>query len=175
MPIRVEIHTGEGLLTGSVPRSGHLRDVLEAGGVLDLEQVTWRPWVDAGTDRSAGDIRIAIDEVLVAAVDDDPPHPVHATWHAIRLEVGPLRIEGELPTLPGYDPGRALARPTGEFVLLRDVRIVTPETTAATSGGGTYLPAAHVNRYAVDRASADLMLGFYFPGAVLEDTPPVSA
>ena len=26
-----------------------------------------------------------------------------------------------------------------------------------------------VNRYAVERVSADLMLGFYFPGAALED------
>ena len=70
-----------------------------------------------------------------------------------------------MPTLPGFDPGRALARPTGEFVLLR------------TSGVGPRRPgrrrhpaAALVNRYAVDRVAADLMLGFFFPGAEMVQT-----
>ena len=76
-----------------------------------------------GADQPAGDLTIAIDDVLVAVADDEPTIPVHASWHAIRLEVGPYVVEGELPTLPGFDPGRALTRPTGEFVLLRDPRL----------------------------------------------------
>ena len=60
------------------------------------------------------------------------------------------------------DPGRALARPTGEFVLLRDVRIAL---VGDTQGSSVNQPAAFVNRYVVDRVAADLMLGFYFPGA----------
>ena len=35
---------------------------------------------------------------------------------AISLVVGPYIVAGELPTLPGFDPGRALTRPSGEFV-----------------------------------------------------------
>jgi hypothetical protein len=67
-----------------------------------------------------------------------------------------------MPTMPGFDPGRALARPTGEFVLLRDVRIAL---RGDVDGPSMALPSAFVNRYVVDRVAADLMLGFFFPGA----------
>ncbi len=73
--------------------------------------------------RPAADMSIPSDDVLIVVGDDDPSVPVHAQWHDIRLEVGPYTLEGEMPTLPGFDPGRALTRPTGEFVLLRDVSI----------------------------------------------------
>ena len=43
------------------------------------------------------------------------PTPVHATWHALRLVVGPFHLTAELPTLPGYDPGRSLTRPGFAF------------------------------------------------------------
>ena len=71
---------------------------------------------------AAGSLAIPSDDVLVAVADDDPGIPVHAAWHHIELETGPYTIEGELATLPGFDPGRALTRPSGEFLLLRDVR-----------------------------------------------------
>jgi hypothetical protein len=64
--------------------------------------------------------------------------------------------------MPGFDPGRALARPTGEFVLLRDVRIALGRDA---DGPAVAQAAAVVNRYVVDRVTADLMLGFFFPGA----------
>jgi hypothetical protein len=64
--------------------------------------------------------------------------------------------------MPGFDPGRALARPTGEFVLLRDVRIALGRDV---DGPAVAQAAAVVNRYVVDRVTADLMLGFFFPGA----------
>src|SRR5258705_8808455 len=64
--------------------------------------------------------------------------------------------------MPGSDPGRALARPTGEFVLLRDVRIALGRDA---DGPAVAQAAAVVNRYVVDRVTADLMLGFFFPGA----------
>ena len=72
---------------------------------------------------------------------------------------------GEMPTMPGFDPGRALARPTGEFVFLRDARIGLVGTTRRGEASAARLL---VNRYTVDRVAADLMLGFYFPGAVLD-------
>jgi hypothetical protein len=169
MPIRVAIYIAEGVATGVLAASGHLRDVLEAGEPLVVDRATWRPW-GASADQPAGELRLAPDDILIAVGDDDPTIPVHAAWHQIRLEAGPYVVEGELPTLPGYDPGRALARPTGEFVLLRDVRL-----GAVESGGATMVQAgshAHVNRYGVDRVSADLMLGFFFPGAALDAIEP---
>ena len=51
--------------------------------------------------------------LVVAVSDQEHPAPVHAAWHPIRLEAGPWLVEGDLPTLPGFDPGRALTRPTG--------------------------------------------------------------
>lgn len=169
MTIRVELFTAEGVLSGVLARTGHLRDVLEAGGALEVERAAWRPWLDPASSRPAGSVRLAVDDILAATGDDAPPMPVHASWHAVRLVVGPLDIQGDLPTLPGYDPGRALARPSGEFVLLRDVVIRAPGDAA----GVAPIPVAHVNRYAVERVAADLMLGFYFPGAAMEDPASV--
>lgn len=174
MSIRVAAYIAEGMTSGVLARSGHLRDALETDDIIALDRATWRPWGATG-DQEAGVVRIAVDDILVAVADDDPTIPVHASWHPISLEAGPYRIEGELPTLPGYDPGRALTRPTGEFVMLRDVRLGFIE------GEGVMSPVGHhalINRYGVDRVQADIMLGFYFPGAALEgvesDEPPTA-
>ena len=112
----------------------------------------------------AGDITVTVDDIIVAVGDDEPSIPVHASWHRLGVEAPPYALTGELPTLPGYDPGRALARPTGEFVVLRDVVL-------AADGVGEPVVAgvALLNRYAVERVEADLMLGFYFPGAALTE------
>jgi hypothetical protein len=112
-------------------------------------------------------VSIPVDDVLVAVADEELAMTVHASWHAIRLEVGPYVVEGELPTLPGFDPGRALTRPSGEFVALRDVRLSLIDRPAAAAQLGRH---ALVNRYGVERVTADLMLGFFFPGAAM-DTP----
>ena len=69
-----------------------------------------------------------------------------------------------MPTMPGFDPGRALARPTGEFVLLRDVSI---GLVGEADGPDMSRAMALVNRYMVERVEADLMLGFFFPGATM--------
>ena len=162
MPIRVDAYTVGGMASGFVASAGHIRDILETTGRLDLADVRWRP-LDAPADGPAGDLTIAIDDVLIAVADDDSAIPVHASWHAIRLEVGPYIVEGDMPTLPGYDPGRALTRPSGEFVMLRDVRLGRP-------GGAPPVPIGQhglINRYAVERVEADIMLGFFFPGAAL--------
>jgi hypothetical protein len=57
-------------------------------------------------------------------------------------------------------------------VLLRDVRLTLrdrPDRGTAAS------PHALVNRYAVDRVTADLMLGFFFPGAAMDTSPAGAA
>ncbi len=162
MSIRVDAYTIGGRASGFVALPGHLRDILESTRELALQQVRWQP-LGSSVDGPAGDLTIAIDDVLIAVADDDPTIPVHASWHAIVLEVGPYVVEGDMPTLPGYDPGRALTRPSGEFVMLRDVRLGRP-------GSGPPAPIgrhALINRYGVERVDADIMLGFFFPGAAM--------
>lgn len=162
MPIRVDAYTVGGMASGLVARPGHVREILETTGQLDLTDVRWRA-LESAADAPAGDLTIAIDDVLIAVADDDSAVPVHASWHAIRLEVGPYVVEGDMPTLPGYDPGRALTRPSGEFVMLSDVRL-------GRVGGGPPAPIGRhglINRYAVERVDADIMLGFFFPGAAM--------
>lgn len=166
MPIQVDAYVSEGMASGVLARPGNLRDVLEETRELPLIQVRWQPLV--GDDRPSGDVTIPIDDILIAVADDDPTIPVHAAWHAIRIELGPYVVEGDMPTLPGFDPGRALTRPSGEFVLLRDVRVGLRDDPSSADP----IPIGHhalINRYVVDRVEADLMLGFFFPGASMPD------
>ncbi len=160
MPTPIEAYTADGALSGLVPLTGRLRDLLEAGGQLPIDRCRRRR-LD-GALEPPDDVRVPVDDLLLV-VADAGDLPVHAVWHDVRLVVGPFRVEGRLPTLPGFDPARALARPSGTYVLLRDAVVELVERPGA--------PAEHphllVNRYAVDEVAADLMLGFYFPGAEL--------
>ncbi|HYL41301.1 MAG TPA: hypothetical protein VET90_08340, partial [Candidatus Binatus sp.] len=94
-----------------------------------------------------------------------PSLTVHASWYPIELDVGPYHLEARLPTAPGFDPARALARPTGAFVAVRDVSISVPGRPGAGIAERSW---AHVNRYAVERVASNMMLGFFFPGATQE-------
>lgn len=162
MPIRVDAYMAEGVASGWLAHEGPVREQLEHEGVLAITGVQWQP-LD-GPARPAGDLSVPIDDVFVAVAEDDPTTPVHASWHGIRVELGPYVVEGEMPTLPGFDPGRALTRPTGEFVLLRDVSLGLRSETDPPA----LTPLGHhalVNRYVVETVACDLMLGFFFPGA----------
>jgi hypothetical protein len=167
MPIRVQAYTLGGIVTGVISRPEHLRDILEASTELTVEDASSAP-LD-GSPTAASETQIAMDDLVVAVSDQEHPAPVHAAWHPIRLEAGPWVVEGDLPTLPGFDPGRALTRPTGTFVLLRDVRVSLLNQPEA---GENVHESVLVNRYSVDRVDADLMLGFFFPGAHI--TAPVA-
>ena len=173
MPIRVEAYTMGGIVTGVVARPERLRDVLENTADLELDEASEAPLDGSPVRAAAG--RVAVDDVVMAVGDEDQPAPVHAVWHPIALEAGPWLVHGELPTLPGFDPGRALTRPSGTFVLLRDVRISLIGNRAA---GENVHASALVNRYSVDRVDAALMLGFFFPGAHIDapqaSTPPIA-
>lgn len=164
--MRVEAYTAAGIAMGSVSSPGHLREHLEGTRELHIEGSEWLP-IDGSDGQRPGDIQLQVDDLLVLVSDDLGDVPGHAQWHAIDLDSGPFRIEGELSTMPGFDPGRALARPSGEFVLLRDVRITLVTEPAA---GETRCAHALVNRYTVDRIAADIMLGFFFPGAKMSLT-----
>lgn len=159
MAIPIEAYTAEGALAGVIDGAGRLRDVLETSESLHLAPIRGVA-LDGRTLESPGE-DVPVDALLLV-VPDDVDVPVHAAWHDIRLTIGPYRVDGELPTLPGFDPGRALARPTGTFVLLREVTVTVPDD-------GDRLVARHgrllVNRYDVETVAASLVLGFFFPGA----------
>ena len=161
MPIRVEIYGAAGVAIGVVARAGRLREILESDLDVLVEQAAWHP-LDGSRPQPSGALTVAGDDILLAVADQIEDIPVHAQWHDLTLDVGPYRVTGQMPTMPGFDPGRALARPTGEFVLLKDVRIALGRDP---EGPSVAQAAAFVNRYVVDRVTADLMLGFFFPGA----------
>jgi hypothetical protein len=170
MPIRVEAYTMGGIVTGVITRPGHLREILEASSQLDVTEASSAPLDGSPADTS--EQRIPVDDLVAAVADEGHPAPVHAAWHPIRLESGPWVVEGDLPTLPGFDPDRALTRPTGTFVFLRDARISLLDHPEL---GENAHESVLVNRYSVDRVDADLMLAFFFPGAHLEGPPPAPA
>jgi len=166
MPMRVEAYTATGIATGTVAASGHVRGHVEGLTDLIVEGSEWLP-LDGSPGRQAGNVKLPVDDLLLLVSDELDDVPGHAQWHTIDLDAGPYRIEGELSTMPGFDPGRALARPSGQFVLLRDVRITL---LSEPTGGDVRCAHALVNRYTVDRIAADIMLGFFFPGAAMSMT-----
>ncbi|HEX6869256.1 MAG TPA: hypothetical protein VF119_10655 [Candidatus Limnocylindrales bacterium] len=164
MAIRVDAYTSGGVASGILARPGALRDALEDGGSLRLDGAAWQG-LDDQAPSATGSVAIPSDDILVAVDDDDPGDLVHAAWHHIHLETGPYTVEGELATLPGFDPGRALTRPSGEFLLLRDIRLSVRDRPGS---GVSVSDHALVNRYTVERIRADLALGFFFPGAAVD-------
>jgi hypothetical protein len=164
MAVRVEVYTSEGMASGVLARPGTLREALGADAELRLERVAWQPLAET-VPRSAGSLTFATDDILFAVADDEPSIPVHVAWHHVLLDAGPYVLEGELATMPGFDPGRSLTRPSGEFVLLRDVRL---SIRGRPESGVSVGDHALVNRYGVERIQADLMLGFFFPGAAVD-------
>ena len=171
MPIRVEAYTAGGVATGVVARSGPLREALDDAGDLLVERAQWLP-LDGSGEKPAGELRLTVDDLLLLVAEEAEGGPVHAQWHTIELQAGPYEVVGEMPTMPGFDPGRALARPTGEFVFLRDARIRLVDQPDA---GEASAPRILVNRYTVDRVTADMMLGFFFPGAEMVLTGAAAA
>jgi hypothetical protein len=163
MSLRVEAYLVGGVLRGVVARADHLRDLLEATTEVLVERAAWTP-LD-GTEAPAREVLAQIDDLVMAVGDEVPPGHFHAAWHQIRLEAGPYTIHADLPTMPGFDPGRALTRPSGTFVHLANARIWLRDRPDA---GVAMHEHAFVNRYAVDAVDADLMLGFFFPGARIE-------
>ena len=164
MPIQVDAYTTGGMASGRDRARGAPARRPRADRRAALERVRWQP-LDGAAAQPAGDSRSPSTTSSSRSTDDEPAIPVHASWHALRLEVGPYVVEGELPTLPGYDPGRALARPTGEFVLLRDVR-------ASARDRATRVGRSAATRSSTATASSGSRptscSGFFFPGAALD-------
>ena len=166
----VEVFTPTGVLAGltaGVPLSNAGPDLTAA---LRVREGRWFPLNGAPASEQR-ELNVAPDDILIIAT---PPESilVHMTWFSVTLDLGPYRITGELATHPGFDPERALARPSGIYVPLRDVRI---ELLDEAGAGAAERPHVHVNRYAVERVVATLMLGHYFPGAQLLTPATVTA
>jgi len=161
MPLLLQAYTAEGLVRGSILPQGGLGDLLEALDSITVDAAVVTP-LDGRPDVREPRAEIAIDDLLVVVAPPSTPAPVHASWHELALAIGPYLVEGLLPTLPGFDPGRALARPGGTFVLLGSARVSLAVDPAA---GGVEHPFAWVNRYTVESVEADLDLGVFFPGA----------
>lgn len=163
MAIRVDVYTTGGMATGMLAGPGTLRDAL-AETSLPLEGAEWQA-IDDAAARSVGSMTFTTDDILFAVADDEPRIAMHLAWHHVLLDAGPYLIEGDLGTMPGFDPGRSLTRPAGEFLVLHDVRLsirARPDAGVATGD------EALVNRYGVERIEADLDLGFFFPGAAID-------
>ena len=119
MTIRVDAYTTGGMASGTAgaPRSA-LRDALETEASRPVDGAAWQG-LDDPAPSPTGSLSIPQrrrpDRGRTTTI---PAISVHATWHRIqRRKSGPYTVEGELATLPGFDPGRALTRPSGEFLL----------------------------------------------------------
>ncbi len=171
MPIRFEAYTAEGVRRGVATGDARLGDLIELQRELEITGGHLAP-LDGSPpvpDPPAG-IRIATDDLFVVVAPPGTPILVHPAWHDVQLDAGPYQVSGRMPTMPGFDPARALARPTGSFVLLDHVRLTL---NAEPDGGSIEHGLAWVNRYVVERVVSDLELGFYFPGAeshIVQDT-----
>lgn len=166
----VEVFTPTGVLAGltaGVPLSSSGPDLTSA---LQIREARWFP-LDGGRGEQLRDAQVAPDDILVI-VAPVPAVLVHMTWYSVTLDIGPYRVTGELATHPGFDPERALARPSGIFVPLREARI---ELVDEAGAGAAERDHVLVNRYAVERVVSSLMLGHYFPGARLLTPATVTA
>lgn len=170
MAISLEAYTATGRLGGRVVAEPRLSDLLASFTSVVVEAptlallpgggVTAEPEIVPGTPWAS----VAVDDLLVVAAPPETVVPFHAAWHRVRLRMNPYVVDGELPSLPGYDPGRAIARPTGSFILLTRVRIGRagdpPDAEPIRE-----LDHAWVNRYAVEGVESDIELSRFFPGA----------
>ncbi len=160
MGIGLDGYTATGVVHGAIAGSGRLIDALEGGAALHLESGRLVR-LEGGPPQDLRGTSLSLDDLCVAVAAPDTNIPGHMAWHALELTSGPWRVRGDMPTMPGFDPGRALARPSGTFVLLRDVRIGLPDRADAED----VHPFAWINRYVVERVEADLELAVFFPGA----------
>ncbi|MGH2465866.1 MAG: hypothetical protein ACRDGI_10435 [Candidatus Limnocylindrales bacterium] len=161
MTIQFEAYTAAGIRHGAIAGDGRLGDLLETLEEVDIE-AGHLAYLDASRSIDQPAARLEVDDFLVVVAPPETTGPAHSVWHDVRIHSGPYLLEARLPTLPGFDPARALARPSGSFVLLGDVRI---GLGGRPDDGVDLHPLAWVNRYTVDRIESDLELGFFFPGA----------
>jgi hypothetical protein len=166
----VEIFTPTGVLVGTTPGVPLTNDGPDLSRGLSLEDASWYPH-DGTPPAHRDESAVGPDDILLI-VSPVPELVVHMTWYPIIVEVGPYRVSGSLATHPGFDPARALARPTSTFIALSNAVIELAGRDGPNSAERAHL---HVNRYAVVKVTATIMLGHFFPGARLVVQEPVAA
>jgi hypothetical protein len=162
----VEIYTPTGVVAGVTARVPLTTEGPDLTEPLAIGDARWYP-LDGGKPSNSGDVRVQPDEVLLL-VTEEPDMTVHMNWFAITLEVGPYRVSASIAMMPGFDPDRALTRPGGAFIALRDATIELLDRPEIAPAERVHI---HVNRYAVERVTSSLVLGFYFPGAQFATAP----
>jgi hypothetical protein len=162
---QVEIFTPTGVLAGITSRAGLVQQP-DLRSPVPVEKTRWYP-IDGSQPEHRGSVLVPPDDVLVVFMPEDEM-TLHATWYAVTLEIGPYRVRGRMPTPVGFDPKRALARPGGAFVALRNGSV---ELMNRSDAGVAERATVHVARYAVELVESTLMLGFFFPGARLVALP----
>lgn len=170
MAIALEAYTAAGRMGGRVVAEHRLSDLLATFTSIVVEAPSLTPlpgsllasesYVAPGTPWTSVDV----DELFVVAAPPETVIPFHAAWHRVRLHMDPYVVDGELPSLPGFDPERAIARPSGSFILLARVRVGRTGDPPQV-GPIRELAYAWVNRYAVERVESDIELSRFFPGA----------
>jgi len=172
MQIAFEAYTVWGLVQGRVEADSPLHDVLVANDTVAVYDYRLTP-LAPGPSGQQGSALVNVDDLLLVVAPPDTPAPVHAAWNELTVTVGPFEVSGLLSTLPGFDPGRSLARPSSRLVLLSEVSVGLRDQPGFVVGKHSF---AWVNRYDVDRVRSELELPFYFPGAEREaPVPPVVA
>jgi hypothetical protein len=159
---QLEIFTPTGVVAGTTNRDG-LTQSPDLRSPVAIERARWYPH-NGSSPEHRGSMLVAPDDVLIVVSSETEP-TVHSTWYAVGLEIGPYRVRARMPTAPGFDPARALARPTGTFVALWDASV---ELMNRPEAGIADRVSVHVNRYSVERVESSIMLGFFFPGAEFE-------
>ena len=156
-----EAYTPGGLLTATPVDHGRLADLLAQLDEIAVTEAILNPL--GGGPAPAAPGTIGVDDLLVVIAPPETVTPVHSSWHPIELEIGPYAVVGELPAQPGFDPKRALARPSGPFVLL--ARVTVSGRDVGLVPAPVQYGYAWVNRYAVESVTCDIELGVFFPGS----------
>ena len=160
--VEVEIYTPTGVLAGTTARVPLTNDGPDLTQPLDVDDARWYP-LDGSRPDVRGTATVLPDDILLI-VTPEPELKVHMAWYSVGLDVGPYRVSGRLATHPGFDPAKAIARPGSAFIAISEATI---ELAAQDEAGSASRPYLHVNRYAVERVTSSLMLGYFFPGAHL--------
>ena len=141
--------------------------MLEHDSLIAIERATFQPVSGLAGPEDA--LSLEPDEILLASDESGDTGLVHALWHDLRLWTGPYLVEGQLATMPGFDPARSLTRPTGTSIRLRR-RPRRPRVRPGRRSGASHR-AALIHRYEVERVESDL-LRRSVPGAPRSPSPP---
>ena len=168
MSIEFSAYTATGRVQGDVAEEGRLHDLLETFEWIALRRPA-RWGLDGEILPTGPELSERTEDLLIVVAPPETVLMVHSGWHQLQLLVGPYAVQAELPSLPGFDPTKSLARPSGTFVLLANAIIgLASDASDRSEYGYVWL-----NRYAVERVEAAFEMRLFFPGAEMVIVPGV--